>query len=103
MTLKDIKDRCETAGLTYQYGFVKDGTKPPYLCGVVSDSNNFIADNCVYKKIDSIELYYTYCEKDTSTEETIENTILEGVVWRKGDETYFSDDEVWQVIYYFNI
>ena len=63
----------------------------------------FLADCKVYKKIDSIELTYTYKVKDLETEEIIENNLLEGIVWRKGDEAYFSDDNVWQVTYYFNI
>lgn len=103
MTLKDLKDRCDNANLTYQYGVVEEGTKPPYLVGIVSDSNNFIADDKVYKKIDSVELYYTYKVKDTDIEDTIENVILEDVVWRKGDENFSNDDKVWQVVYYFNI
>ena len=103
MTLKDIKDRCAEAHLTYQYGLLEEGTEPPFLYAVVSDSNNFIADNKVYKKIDAIELYYTFKVKDIEIEETIENTILDGVVWRKGDEAYFEDQRVWQVVYYFNI
>lgn len=103
MTLKDIKDRCDTAKLTYQYGFMEDKTSPPYLCAVKMESNNFVADNKVYKKIDAIELYYTYKVKDVVTEALIEDTILDGVVWRKGDEEYFADNNVWQVIYYFNI
>lgn len=103
MTLKDIKDRCDTAKLTYQYGLLEDGVEPPFLYAIVSDSNNFIADNRVYKKIDQVELYYTYKVKDTSIEDTIEDTILDGVVWRKGEETYFADQKVWQIVYYFNI
>ena len=103
MTLKDIKDRCEANNLKYQYGIVEDKTSPPYVVAVVQDSNNFVADNKVYKKIQAIELYYTYKVKSVETEELIENTILDGVVWRKGDEEYFYDSNVWQVIYYFNI
>lgn len=103
MTLQDLKERIEEQGLKYQYGFVEDNTNPPYLCGVVSDSNNFVADNSVYNKIDSIELYYTYKVKDINIEDTIENSVLYDVVWRKGDEMYNSRENVWQVVYYFNI
>lgn len=103
MTLQDIKNRCEQYNLRYQYGFMEDKVSPPYLNAVVADSNNFLADCKVYKKIDSIELTYTYKVKDLATEEIIENNLLEGIVWRKGDEAYFSDDNVWQVTYYFNI
>lgn len=103
MTLKDLADRFETAKITYKYGLMPKDTKPPYAYAIVSDSNNFIADNIVYKKIDSIELYYIFSNKDIEIEETIENTILGDIAWRKGDETYYRDEEVWEVIYYFNI
>lgn len=103
MTLQDLKERIENEGLKYQYGFVEDNTIPPYLCAVVCDSNNFVADNTVYKKIDSIELYYTYKVKDLTIEETIENNVLYDLVWRKGDEMYNAKENVWQVVYYFNI
>lgn len=103
MTLVDLKTRCEEQNITYQYGIIEDNTEPPYLCGVVSETNNFVADNKVFHKIQSVELYYTYKVKDITLEETIENEILVDVVWRKGDEQYLADNNVWQVIYYFNI
>lgn len=103
MTLEDLKTRIEAQNLTYQYGFVEDGTTPPYLCAVVSDSNNFEADNIVYHTINSIELYYTYKIKDIENENKIENNVLYDVVWRKGDEQYLAKENVWQVVYYFNI
>ena len=103
MTLEDLKTRCDTNNLQYKYGFVEDGTEPPFLCGIVAESNNFVADNKVYKKIQSIELYYVYKRKNVTTEELIENTILDGVVWKKGEEAYFQKENVWQIIYYFDI
>lgn len=103
MTLEELKTRCDNAGLTYKYGYVEEGQEAPYLVGVVADSNNFVADNKVYKKICNVDLFYVYKIKDTSIEELIENTILEGVVWRKGDENYLADNDVWQIIYNFRI
>lgn len=103
MTLEELKKRCETAKIKYQYGYVDDGVQPPFLVGVVSDSNNFIADDVVYKKINNIQLFYIYKSKDLSMESTIEDSILYDVAWRKSDEEYFVDEGVWQVIYYFSI
>lgn len=103
MTLKEIADRFSAAEITYKYGLMSSNTQPPYVYAIVSDSNNFIADNIVYKKIDSIELHYIYKTKNLETEETIEDTILGDIAWRKSDETYYVDEELWEVIYYFNI
>lgn len=103
MTLQDIKERCDELGLKYQYGFFEDNIEPPYLVGVIGDSNNFVADNVVFKKVDTVDLYYTYKVKDLTIEEKIEDELLADVVWRKNEETYYVDEEVWQVIYTFNI
>ena len=103
MTLKELKERCDEANIAYQYGMIEEDTQPPYLMGVVSDSNNFIADNRVYKKIDSVELHYVFKTKNVEIEETIEQNILGDVAWRKSDETFYIDEGVWEVIYYFNI
>lgn len=103
MTLADIKNRCDENKIKYQYGFVEDNTSPPYVCAVIDDSNNFVADNKVYKKIQLVELYYTYKVKNLEMEALIEDTILDGVVWRKSNEVYFYDNNVWQIIYNFSI
>lgn len=103
MTLQDLKTRIEGQGFKYQYGLLEDGTEPPYLCAVISESQNFLADNVVYKKIDSIELYYTYRTKSLTSETKIEDNVLYDVVWRKGDEQYLVKENVWQVVYYFSI
>jgi hypothetical protein len=103
MTLEEIKDKCDELGITYQYGLIEENTEPPYICGIIADSNNFEADNIVYKKINTINLYYVYKVKDLEIESKIEDNLLADVVWRKDAEVYYSDQDVWQVIYTFNI
>ena len=44
-----------------------------------------------------------YIDKDIETENIIENIILRDVAWNKTEETYLSDEEVWQVSYFFEI
>lgn len=102
MTLAELKTRVETIKIPYCYGARKKEITAPYINVTESDSNNFVADNVVYKKIKSVELAYTYKNKNLETEEQIENNVLYDVVWRKGDETYVSDEDVWQIVYYFN-
>ena len=36
-------------------------------------------------------------------ENTIEDTILEGVIWSKSGEGYYLDNEVWEIVYTFTI
>jgi len=103
MTLEELKTRCEIQGFQYAYGVFKTPTEPPHLVSICRDSNNFMADNKVYKKKTPIQLDYTYIDKDVVEQNKIEDIILSDVAWNKTEETYLPDERVWQVSYFFEI
>ena len=103
MTLEQLKQRCKNAGFQYAYGTFKEPVEPPHLVAIEQESNNFMADNKVYLKDTPIKLDYTYIDKDIERQNKIENEILGDVAWKKTEETYLSDEGVWQVSYFFEI
>lgn len=103
MTLEELKTRCENQGFKYAYGCFKETTEPPHLVAITRDTNNFMADNKVYSKDIPIKLDYTYINKDIEMQNKIEDKILGDIAWNKTDETYLSDEDVWQVSYFFEI
>lgn len=103
MTLQELKQRSEKAGFKYAYGRFKRATVPPHLVAISADTDNFMADDKVYSKNTPIKLDYTYLEKDLDIENKIENEILGDIAWNKTEETYLSDEDVWQVSYFFEI
>ena len=103
MTLEELKTRCENAGFKYAYGVFKKPTEPPHLIAICRDSDNFMADNKVYSKDTPIQLDYTYLVKDLAMQNKIEDEILDDIAWNKSDETYLTDEKVWQVSYFFEI
>lgn len=103
MTLQELKQRCKKAGFKYAYGQFKKATEPPHLVAIATGTDNFMADDKVYSKNTPIKLDYTYLEKDLDMENKIENEILGDIAWNKTEETYLSDEDVWQVSYFFEI
>lgn len=103
MTLEELKNRCEEQGIKYAYGQFKKPTEPPHLVAICVATNNFSADNKVYKKDNPIKMDYTFLDKDLEIENKIENEILGDISWEKTDETYLPDEECWQVSYFFSI
>lgn len=103
MTLEELKTRCESQGFNYAYGIFKTKIAPPYLVAVTTDSQAFHADNVVYYSKCSVELTYTYKDKDNQEIQKIENSILGDIAWEKSEESYLSDEEVWQITYFFEI
>lgn len=103
MTLEELKTRCESQGFQYAYGLFKNPVEPPHLIAICRDTDNFMADNKVYSKDVTIQLDYTYIDKDVEMQDKIENEILGDIAWNKTEETYLSDEDVWQVSYFFEI
>lgn len=103
MTLEELKQRCEVQGFKYAYGVFKRPTEPPHLIAICRDTNNFMADNKVYSKDTPIQLDYTYIDKNIEEQNKIENEILGDIAWNKSDETYLSDEKIWQISYFFEI
>ena len=103
MTLQELKTRCEEQGFQYAYGVFKEPVEPPHLIAICRDTDNFMADNKVYTKDTPIQLDYTYLEKDLTMQNKIESIILADVCWNKTEETYLSDEKIWQVSYFFEI
>lgn len=103
MTLEELKQRCKKQGFQYAYGVFKESVEPPHLVAISRDTDNFMADDKVYFQKTPIQLDYTYIDKDIEEQNKIENEILGDVAWNKTDETYLSDEKVWQVSYFFEI
>lgn len=103
MTLEELKTKSEQAGFQYVYGQFKEKTNPPHLVAICMNTDNFMADNRVYQKRTPIKLDYTYIDKDIEMQKKIENEILGDTVWNKTEETYLSDEQIWQVSYFFEI
>ena len=103
MTLQELKTRCEAKGFQYAYGRFKEPVEPPHLVAICRDTDNFMADNKVYSKDMPVQLDYTYLDKDLEMQNKIENEILGDIAWEKTEETYLSDEEIWQVSYFFRI
>lgn len=103
MTLSELKNKFDDKKIPYAYGGFKNETEPPHVVAIGSGTQNFFADGVVYKKIEEIELIYTYTVKDENIENIIENEILADIDWEKSEEQYDSSEKIWQVSYFIMI
>ena len=68
MTLEDLKTRCINTGLKYAYGRFEESVTPPHVIVTNPESENFVADNVVYLKVNSIILELTTTKKDLDSQ-----------------------------------
>lgn len=98
-TLEKMKNILETTGLPVAYYAFPEGEAPPlpFICYLVSGSNNFIADGAVYHKIDRLQVELYTEVKDPAAEEAVEG-VLASFVWEK-TETYIDSEKCYQIMY----
>lgn len=99
MTLQSLKSILETTGLPVTYRAWPEGEAPPlpFLCYLVAYSNNFGADNRVYRKINHVQVELYTKQKDPDAEDKVENA-LSSFYWEKTEE-YIDTERCYQILY----
>jgi hypothetical protein len=99
MTLEELYNILKATGFPVAYLHFKEPQNPPFICYLVDNSQNFIADNKVYHKISdvSIELYTN--KKDLATEEILETLLDQNEIPYVSDETFIESEQLFLKIY----
>lgn len=99
MTLEEIKNLLESTGFPITYRDWPESEAPPmpYICYLVSYSNNFAADGGVYCKINHIQIELYTKLKDPEAEDKVEKA-LSSLFWDK-TETYIDTEKCYQILY----
>lgn len=85
--------------VTYRAWPVGKAPALPFIVYLVDGSDNFGADDIVYKAINrvSIELYSK--NKDTASESAIETLLGNLSIYWEKDEVYLDDEQCYEIIY----
>lgn len=101
MLLTDIKTMlAETKLPSTYFSYPEKGAPPlPYIVWYLPQSNNFVADDLVYKPISALNIELYTDNKDFTTEATVE-TVLNNwhMVWQKS-EAYLDTEHMYEVLY----
>lgn len=71
----------------------------PFICYLVEGSDNFGADNIVYKAINRVRIELYSENKDTTSESAIEALLDSLSIYWEKDETYIDDERCYEIIY----
>lgn len=101
--LEELAERCEKENIQYAYGVFQEEVSPPHLVALGAETDNFSADNIVFYKKNPIQLDLTMDYIDFDLIDKVENKILYDIYWNRTEPTYLSDEDIWQVSYFFEI
>lgn len=101
--LEELAERCEKENIQYAYGVFQEEVSPPHLVALGAETDNFSADNIVFYRKNPMQLDLTMDYIDFDLIDKVENKILYDIYWNKTEPTYLSDEDIWQVSYFFEI
>ena len=99
MTLQELNNILKSTGYEVAYSHFNTPIKPHFITYLISNSENFIADNKVYKKIDNIKIELYTSIKDLQAEEKLEKLLDENDIAYETDETWIESEKLFQKIY----
>lgn len=94
MTYKQIADMVATVGVPYAYHHFPENTgqDTPFICFFYPRSNDFVADDTNYQRINQLTVELYTDNKDFLLEQQVETALNSaGLVWSKED--FYIDEE----------
>ena len=101
--MDEILKMLSEIGLPFAYDHFAEGEspKPPFICYLLPESDNFAADGCVYFKRTAVHLeLYTY-KKDISVEGQVEKILDAHAVFYNKSEIWIESERLYEVLYSF--
>lgn len=82
------------------FGAFDEPQDPPFACVLGAGQDQFHADGIPYEKWNLYDFEYYFENKDVDREEAIEEELTAaGFVYRKSEDVYIDDENMYQVTY----
>lgn len=101
MTYENVAEMIESVGLPYAYYEFPDDTsqEPPFICFFYSETNDFLADDLNYQRIERLHIELYTDSKDFELEQALEQALEEwGLVYARS-ETYIARERMFVQTY----
>ena len=103
--MEKLVEIMKATGIPFAYDHFAEGEspEPPFICYLLSASDNFAADGAVYFKANEvhIELYTDF--KDLSVEQKIEAVLDERGIFYEKSETWIESEKLYEVLFIFEM
>lgn len=101
MTLKEVAEMIEGIGVKYAYYMFPNGTKvaPPFICFYYDESNDVIADDTNYVKVQGLVIELYTKEKDFALEQKVEETLKANNIVYTRYENYIDTEKMFMQVY----
>lgn len=97
MSLEELGKKLEETGYPVAYNVFNTPQEMPFICYIVTGSNNTSADDRVYHKSDQVQVELYTKLKDKEAEGKVEKA-LSSFFWQKAEQ-YIDSERCYEIIY----
>lgn len=92
-------------GIPFAYDHFAEGEspEPPFLCYLLSGSDNFAADGVVYHRISQVHVELYTDSKDPAVEEKVTAVLDRHGIFYDQTETWIESEKLYEVLFSFEI
>ena len=92
-------------GIPFAYDHFAEGeaVDPPFICYLLSESDNFAADGKVYFKANEVHIELYTDTKDLSVEQKVEAVLDEHGIYYDRSEVWIESEKLYEVLYTFEM
>ena len=101
MTHEDVMQMLAETKISFAYDHFAEGESPdpPFICFLLSGSENFAADNVVYMEFSNLNIELYTDEKDPKLEDRVEAVLnAHELFWNKS-EVWIESEKLYEVLY----
>lgn len=99
MTLGELENALSSTGIPVAYNVFRTPQEAPYICYIVTGSDNVSADNAVWKQGQNVQIELYTKVKDISVEKQIEEVLQDASLFFQSDEAFLDDENVYMKTY----
>ena len=99
MTLQELNAILKVTGYPVAYSHFDSPVKPPFITYLVIGSQNLMADNKVYKKINNVNVELYTSKKDLEAEKVLEDILDENEIAYETTEQWIDSEKLFEKIY----
>ncbi|MEK4494495.1 hypothetical protein [Ureibacillus sp. FSL W8-0352] len=100
ITLNQLAQLLDTLPYPVSYSDFNKKVNPPFIAYKETGTNNFAADNRVWKKVRSVEVQLYTDKKDLKIEKQIEDLFYNHSIYYDADDFFIEKENLHQRIYY---
>jgi len=95
----------KAVGIPFAYDHFAEGeaVDPPFICYLLSESDNFAADGKVYFKANEVHIELYNDTKDLSVEQKVEAVLDEHGIYYDRSEVWIESEKLYEVLYTFEM